>query len=48
LNPPNKAKQQIMTLPADLAPVVGVSIVLRKEDMVNRSIEIFKKQKLNS
>jgi hypothetical protein len=36
-----------MTVPADLAPVVGVSIVLRKEDMVNRSIEIFKKQKLN-
>ncbi|XP_063434844.1 centrosomal protein of 120 kDa-like [Mytilus trossulus] len=33
LNPPNKAKQQILSAPPDLAPVVGVSIVLRKEDM---------------
>ncbi|XP_076104445.1 centrosomal protein of 120 kDa-like isoform X2 [Mytilus galloprovincialis] len=33
LNPPNKAKQQMLSAPPDLAPVVGVSIVLRKEDM---------------
>lgn len=35
LNPPNKTKQQMLSAPPDLAPVVGVSIVLRKEDMVN-------------
>lgn len=33
LNPPNKTKQQISTGPSDLAPMVGVSIVLRKEDL---------------
>ncbi|XP_061172082.1 centrosomal protein of 120 kDa-like isoform X1 [Saccostrea echinata] len=34
LIPPNKTKQQITPAPGDLAPTVGVSIVLRKEEMV--------------
>ncbi|KAL8561303.1 hypothetical protein ACOMHN_047158 [Nucella lapillus] len=33
LVPPNKVKQQIPALPPSVAPVVGVSVVLRKEDM---------------
>ncbi|XP_070175091.1 centrosomal protein of 120 kDa-like isoform X2 [Littorina saxatilis] len=32
LVPPNKVKQQIPALPNSLAPAVGVSVVLRKED----------------
>ena len=35
LVPPNKVKQQIPALPNALAPAVGVSVVLRKEDMVS-------------
>ena len=32
--PPNQSKQQMHTLPSGLSPVVGLSVVLRKEDMV--------------
>ena len=35
LVPPNRAKQQMLTVPGELSPVVGVSVVLRKEDMVS-------------
>lgn len=34
LVPPNKTKQQITPAPGDLSPMVGVSIVLRKEETV--------------
>lgn len=34
LVPPNKTKQQINPAPGDLSPMVGVSIVLRKEETV--------------
>ena len=34
LVPPNRMKQQMSTVPTELSPVVGVSVVLRKEDMV--------------
>lgn len=34
LVPPNKTKQQITPVPGDLSPMVGVSIVLRKEETV--------------
>ncbi|XP_076443605.1 centrosomal protein of 120 kDa-like isoform X2 [Babylonia areolata] len=33
LVPPNKVKQQMPALPPSVAPLVGVSVVLRKEDM---------------
>ncbi|KAK7486793.1 hypothetical protein BaRGS_00021940 [Batillaria attramentaria] len=33
LVPPNKVKQQMPVLPSSLVPTVGVSIVLRKDDM---------------
>lgn len=33
LIPPNKTKQQLTVVPPDQSPVVGVSIVLRKEDV---------------
>ena len=35
LIPPNRAKQQMSAVPTELSPVVGVSVVLRKEDMVS-------------
>jgi len=34
LIPPNKTKQQLPSVPNDLSPSVGVSVVLRKEDQV--------------
>ncbi|WAR00622.1 CE120-like protein [Mya arenaria] len=37
LVPPNKAKQQMSAVPGGLSPVVGLSVVLRKEDMAMRS-----------
>ncbi|XP_060082767.1 centrosomal protein of 120 kDa-like [Ylistrum balloti] len=37
LIPPNKTKQQIPTVPNDMSPAVGVSVILRKEDMAMKS-----------
>ncbi|OWF54108.1 centrosomal protein of 120 kDa-like isoform X2 [Mizuhopecten yessoensis] len=37
LIPPNKTKQQIPSVPSDLSPAVGVSVILRKEDMAMKS-----------
>ncbi|XP_053405525.1 centrosomal protein of 120 kDa-like [Mercenaria mercenaria] len=37
LVPPNRAKQQMSAVPSGLSPVVGLSVVLRKEDMAMRT-----------
>lgn len=37
LIPPNKTKQQIPAAPNDMSPAVGVSVILRKEDMAMKS-----------
>ncbi|XP_043103827.1 centrosomal protein of 120 kDa isoform X2 [Puntigrus tetrazona] len=36
LQPPNRAKPSLQTVPADLQPTVGVSVTLRAEDVSNR------------
>ena len=38
LNPPNRLKQQLPPVPDALKPVVGVSVMLRKEDMVSATV----------
>ncbi|XP_060558549.1 centrosomal protein of 120 kDa-like, partial [Ruditapes philippinarum] len=37
LVPPNRTKQQMSTVPSGMSPVVGLSVVLRKEDMAMRT-----------
>ncbi|KAK2164709.1 hypothetical protein LSH36_60g08013, partial [Paralvinella palmiformis] len=40
LHPPNRLKQMIPAVPEDQRPLVGVSIILRKEDMVGLTLKL--------